>query len=69
MARVTLYRDPRDMEGPDEEVELVRRVVVHRSAHYYRLEEWIVKFDDGYEAQRFIHQSQIPEDMQVTREE
>ena len=69
MARVTLYRDPQDMQQPDEEVELLRRLVKCTGLVNHRLERWIVKFDDGYEAERWVHESQIPEDMQVTREE
>ena len=67
MATITLYLDPQDMQRPDEEVELVRRVMKHSGAQYYGLETWVVKFDDGFEDERLVHESQIPIDLQIPK--
>ena len=69
MATITIYQSPSDMEGPDEEAELVRRIHKYGAsggAQYYRLEKWVVRFTrDGREGERLVHEDQIPEHMRV----
>jgi len=54
MERVTIYEDPISLLKPEEEVELLELRQTQTG-----LERWLVRYDDGFEAERWINKSQL----------